>query len=140
MRAKKQGNQITFVQNYEPKKEKKEVSFDRNVMCQELNVVIKDLEHAINIICKTNHDFVFEFVFNTINYSIQAMPTLFSKLEKLLGATQKDEKVVSDYNELMNFLKDEFSIVKEEEGYNNDFLKKLNKTLKVVNKLRKNFN
>lgn len=138
MRRKNTTGQIAF-KNHNTEPTKKEKPFDRDIMCVELDQLLTDLEQARNIICKTNHEFVFGFVFNSVTYSVQKLPGLYGKLEKILGVTQKDEKVVTDYKEMFSFLQVEYSSEKEEEGYNNDFLKKINQTIKMASRLRKNF-
>lgn len=141
MRISRKGNQISFTGLSDNlKKPEKDESFDRNILNDELDVLLSDLMHARDIICKTNHEFVFNFVFNSVNYSRDKLPSLYSKLEKLLSSTQKDEKVANDYTSLIKFISEEFNAEKEEEGYNENFLKKINKTLKEVSRLRKNFN
>lgn len=103
---------------------------------EELECLISDFIYLRSIICKTNHDFVFGVAFNSASFSACKLEMLFPAFEKQLNETKKSSEIVADYTTLLNHLKEEYNLDEEESGYTDTFLKTINTTIKLSQRLK----
>lgn len=106
-----------------------------NLFAEELQCLIHDLVYAREIVCKLNHDFVFNVVFNSANCSQWRLASMYGSFEKQLEEGKKTDKIIGRYKSLSDYMEQEYSLERAEQGYKNDFLRKLNKLLNLAQQL-----